>query len=259
MSVKYIIDHIPKNTAYNRRPGYSMAATTITIHNTGNVSSSAKGERGNLTNPANARTASFHIVVDEHGAIECIPLNENAWHAGDGSGVASGNRTSIGIEICESGDYAKTLDSVVQLVADMLRERGWGVDRLRRHYDWSGKICPRLMYNSGSWADWQEFKQRVVDKMEEGEPMTAEERKEMDDLKKQVRKQNEEIEAQAKALAAAVGRIEAPTWFVQEFGSDDLGGLMSEPVATKEGWRNIALSLRAQGFGNGRGKCVDIK
>lgn len=145
-----------------------MIPTTITIHNTGNPASSAAGERNWLTNPANLRQASFHIAVDEFGAVECIPLNENAWHAGDGSGAKSGNRTSIGVEICESGNYAKTLDNAVELVAQMLKDRGWGVDRLRRHYDWSGKICPRLMYNDGAWAGWYAFKARVAAKLNEG-------------------------------------------------------------------------------------------
>ncbi|MGE7828881.1 N-acetylmuramoyl-L-alanine amidase [Paenibacillus sp. NPDC093718] len=157
----YRRDHIPKETACNRRPGYGMAPTSITIHNTGNPLSSAANERGWLTNPANPRQASFHIVVDEREAIECIPLSENAWHAGDGSGSMSGNRTSIGVEICESGNYAKTLENAVKLVAGLLRERGWGVDRLRRHWDWSKKICPRLMYDDGKWTGWTDFKNRV--------------------------------------------------------------------------------------------------
>lgn len=169
MSVTYRKDHIPKETVCNRRPGLAMTATTITIHNTGNVSSSAANERSWLTNKSNNRTASYHIAIDEIEAIECIPLNENAWHAGDGSKAGSGNRTSIGIEICESGNYAKTLDNAVQLVASMLKERGWGVDRLRRHYDWSGKICPRLMYDGGKWTGWEQFKSRVAALLEEGE------------------------------------------------------------------------------------------
>ncbi|MGG4552622.1 N-acetylmuramoyl-L-alanine amidase [Paenibacillus humicus] len=139
-----------------------MTPTTITIHNTGNPSSTAAGERNWLTNPTNNRQASYHIVVDEREAIECLPLNESAWHAGDGSGAKSGNRTSIGVEICESGNYAKTLDNAVKLVASMLKERGWGADRLRRHWDWSGKICPRLMYDGGKWTGWNEFKSRVA-------------------------------------------------------------------------------------------------
>lgn len=163
----YRKDYIPKDkeSAHSRRTCNAMSATTITIHNTGNPTSSAANERAWLTNPSNARQASFHIVVDEREAIECIPLNENAWHAGDGSSAKSGNRTSIGVEICESGNYAKTLDNATTLVASMLKERGWGTDRLRRHFDWSGKICPRLMYDGGKWTGWTLFKAAVDAKL----------------------------------------------------------------------------------------------
>lgn len=140
-----------------------MAPTTITLHNTSNPKSTARNERAWLTNPSNDRTASYHIVIDEKEAIECLPLHEVGWHAGDGSSPTSGNRTSIGIEICESGDYAKTLDNAAQLTAKLLLERGWGIDRLRRHWDWSRKICPRLMYDNGRWTGWEEFKLQVQD------------------------------------------------------------------------------------------------
>lgn len=157
--MNYVIDHIPKSTPCNRRPGNPMTATTITIHNTDNPTSTARNERGWLTNPSNPREAAYHIVVDEREAIEVLPLNENAWHAGDGNG--DGNRKSIGIEICESGNYSKTLENAADLVAKMLKERGWGVDRLRRHYDWSGKICPSKMYDGGKWTGWHTFKAEV--------------------------------------------------------------------------------------------------
>lgn len=166
MSINYVKDHIPKGTACGRRPAIQMNATSITIHNTANPTSTAKNERSWLTNAANDRTASYHIVVDENGAIECLPLNENAWHSGDGSGATSGNRTSIGIEICEGGNYAKTMDNAVELVALKLKERGWGVDRLKRHYDWNGKICPRKMYDGGTWLGWVAFKKMVATKMQ---------------------------------------------------------------------------------------------
>jgi len=166
MTYVYRTDHIPKSTACNRRPGIGMAATTLTVHNTGNEKSTAANERAWLTNPTNTRTASYHIVVDEKEAIEVLPLNEVGWHAGDGSGAASGNRTSIGIEICESGDYERTLTNTTALVAKMLYERGWDTTRLRRHYDWSGKICPRLMYDNGSWRGWAEFVSRVKTELE---------------------------------------------------------------------------------------------
>lgn len=167
MTYKYRADHIPKSTPNNRRPALPMTATSITIHNTGNPSSTAANERAWLTNPANSRTASYHIVVDEREAIECIPLSEAAWHAGDGSAATSGNRTSIGVEICESGDYAQTVANAVHLVARLLHERGWDITKLRRHYDWSGKNCPRLMNVDGKWSGWVSFVAEVKAKLAE--------------------------------------------------------------------------------------------
>ncbi|WP_082311090.1 peptidoglycan recognition protein family protein [Paenibacillus sp. FJAT-27812] len=168
--INYHTDHIPKNTPSNRRPGHLLLPQSITIHNTGNPVSTAKNERAWLTNASNTRTASYHLVVDEHGVIECLPLNENGWHAGDGSGETSGNRTSIGIEICESGDYSKSLSNAAELAAKLLKQYGWGVDRLRRHYDWSGKICPRLMYDDGKWTGWHAFKNKVAEMIQPPPP-----------------------------------------------------------------------------------------
>jgi N-acetylmuramoyl-L-alanine amidase len=161
VSYVYRTDHIPKSTPNNRRPGIGLTASTLTIHTTANPSSTARNERAWLTNPSNSRTASYHIVVDEREAVEVIPLNEAAWHAGDGNRPTSGNRTSIGIEICESGNYEKTLTNAVSLTAKMLHERGWDTSRLRRHYDWSGKNCPRLMNVDGKWSGWVSFVSRV--------------------------------------------------------------------------------------------------
>lgn len=164
--MNYIIDHIPRTTPHNRRPGVPMTPQYITIHSTGNPKSTARNERAWLTNPSNTVTASYHIVVDEREAIEAIPLTEVAWHAGDG-GSGTGNRKSIGIEICESGDRAKTLANAVNLTAKLLKERGWGVDRLRRHYDWSRKSCPRIL-QPNNWAGWEKFKAAVQKELSGG-------------------------------------------------------------------------------------------
>ncbi|MNO74582.1 Peptidoglycan L-alanyl-D-glutamate endopeptidase CwlK precursor [compost metagenome] len=45
-------------------------------------------------------------------------------------------------------------------------------------------------------------------------------------------------------LEAAAERVPAPKWFVVEFGSADLGGVISEPKFTAEGWRTLAVGLR---------------
>lgn len=163
--MNYIKDHIP--ISKGKRPATKMKPTTITIHSTANPKSTAKNERDWLVNPSNNRTASWHICVDEKQAVEAIPLNEVAWHAGN----RNGNYTSIGIEICESGDRAKTIQNAVELVAKMLFDRNWGIDRLRRHFDWSGKNCPRIM-SANNWQAWTGFKmsvERELNRLKAGE------------------------------------------------------------------------------------------
>lgn len=132
-----------------KRSGRKITPTTLTIHSTDNPSSTAQNERDWLTNPDNHRAASWHICVDEKQAVMAIPLNERALHAGN----QKGNDTSISLEICESGDREKTLRNAVEVTAQLLRERGWGVDKLRQHHNWSGKNCPRILRDTGRW-DW---------------------------------------------------------------------------------------------------------
>lgn len=136
-----------------------MVPEYLTIHSTGNPKSTAQNERDNLNRPDNTTTTGFHIVVDEKEAIECIPLNKVAYHAGDGA-YGRGNSKSIGLEICESGDRAKTLENAVKVSAKILHEMNWGIDRLKRHYDWSGKNCPRIL-SANNWSGWNKFKQDV--------------------------------------------------------------------------------------------------
>ena len=147
-----------------KRSGRKITPTTLTIHSTDNPSSTAQNERDWLTNPDNHRAASWHICVDEKQAVMAIPLNERALHAGN----QRGNDTSISLEICESGNREKTLQNAAEVTAQLLRERGWGVDKLRQHHDWSGKNCPRILRDTGKWG-W--FVEQVKQKLEQkGDP-----------------------------------------------------------------------------------------
>ncbi len=158
------VQHIPKNTPNNRRPGIAMEPEYLTIHSTANSGSTAQNERDWLTNPSNTRTASWHLVVDDKEVIEAIPLDEIAWHAGDGKN-GTGNKKSISIEICESGNREKTIENAVKLSAQILKDKGWKIDRLKRHYDWSGKHCPRIL-EENNWTEWDEFKIMVLKELE---------------------------------------------------------------------------------------------
>lgn len=53
------------------------------------------------------------------------------------------------------------------------------------------------------------------------------------------------IDALTQRIAKLETLIEAPVWFVKEFGSADLGGKIHDPHLTKEGWRVLAIGIRA--------------
>lgn len=148
----YKINHITNN----KKLQGSLNPQYLTIHSTANLKSTAQNERDWLNNASNKTSTGFHIAVDDKEAIECIPLNVKAHHAGN----SKGNNTSIGLEICESGDRQKTLDNAVKVTVKILRQFGWGVDKLRRHYDWSKKNCPRIL-NYNNWEGWTKFKDDV--------------------------------------------------------------------------------------------------
>lgn len=123
------------------RPGGNYAKTTVTIHSTANPKSTAMNERMWLDNPQNNRYASWHYCVDESGVVQAIPEREEAWHCGN----TGGNRHSLSIEICESGDRVKTLLNAVKFTAEKLVEYGLTIKDLRRHADWVNKDCPRIL------------------------------------------------------------------------------------------------------------------
>ena len=130
----------------------------VTIHNTANrmpainevkYVHSGQGE------------VTYHFAIDDKECIQLLPVTKTAWHAGDGRG--SGNMKSVAIEICYSLDkgdkrYPIAEDNASHKAAELLYSKGFGVDRLRKHQDWSGKYCPhRMLDNNG----WEPFKKKV--------------------------------------------------------------------------------------------------
>ncbi|KXZ17760.1 N-acetylmuramoyl-L-alanine amidase [Bacillus nakamurai] len=137
---------------YSIKCPYSMNAQYITFHNTANDASAAN-EISYMT--GNTSVVGYHFAVDDKEIVQGIPTDRNAFHCGDGSGVNSGNRTSIGVEVCYSKSggerYKKAEALAIKFIAQLLKERGWGIDRLRKHQDWSGKYCPHRVLAEGRW------------------------------------------------------------------------------------------------------------
>lgn len=149
--VNIIQDFIPVGA--NNRPGYAMTPLYITVHNTANtaVGADAAAHARYLKNPDT--TTSWHFTVDDTEIYQHLPLNENGWHAGDGNG--SGNRASIGIEICENadGDFAKATANAQWLIKTLMTEQNISLANVVPHKYWSGKECPRKLLDT-----WDSFK-----------------------------------------------------------------------------------------------------
>ncbi|CZT57095.1 N-acetylmuramoyl-L-alanine amidase CwlA precursor [Eubacteriaceae bacterium CHKCI005] len=143
---------MPQNM-YNTKCPHTMTPTRIVVHNTAN-DASARNEIKYMQ--GNNKQVSFHIAVDDVEAVQGIPLDRNAWHAGDGAN-GTGNRQGIAVEICYSKSGGSRFEAAernaAQLIAQMLKERGWGIDKVTKHQDYSGKYCPHRTLDMG----WQRF------------------------------------------------------------------------------------------------------
>lgn len=137
---------------YSVKCPYSMTPTRIVVHNTAN-DASANNEISYMR--TNNNETSFHFAIDDKEVVQGIPLNRNAWHAGDGHG--KGNMEGIAIEICYSksgGDrFIKAEQNAAKFIAQLLKERGWGVDKVTKHQDYSSKYCPHRTLDMG----WERF------------------------------------------------------------------------------------------------------
>jgi N-acetylmuramoyl-L-alanine amidase len=153
-----IQDFIP--VGRRNRPGTKLTGPKyITIHDTANPSKGADAlmhARYLKGDDAANRPASWHFTVDDQRIVQHMPLDEVAWHAGDGS-KGPGNTSSIAIEICENvdGDRAKAEENAAELVAYLIRTVPSLLsfpECVVQHNRWSGKHCPRIIRNRpGGW------------------------------------------------------------------------------------------------------------
>ncbi|WP_268431182.1 N-acetylmuramoyl-L-alanine amidase [Bacillus sp. Tg11] len=150
--VKITKDFIP--VGHNNRPGYAMDPAYITVHNTANTARGANAAMHARYEKNPETPTSWHFTVDEKEIYQHLPLNENGWHAGDGNS-GTGNRKSIGIEICENsdGDFEKAVANAQWLIKKLMKEQGISLANVVPHQHWSGKYCPRKLLDR-----WDSFK-----------------------------------------------------------------------------------------------------
>ena len=124
----------------------------LTIHSNESEQGTAQKEHDFLVKKGNNKMFSFHIVVDDTMAIECVPLTEVAWHAGDGRG--DGNMKSLSILICQAKDKKKAWRNAAILAAQILVAKNWSIEQIVQHYYWNRKDCPSILREENKWELW---------------------------------------------------------------------------------------------------------
>lgn len=149
-----------------------MEAEFITRHDTYN-NATAENEIAYMIR--NNDQVSYHFAIDENSVVQGIPVNRNAWACGDGK-HGKGNRKSISVEVCYSKNggekYEKANKLANKFIAQLLHERGWGVDRVKSHQFWSGKYCPHRILSEGRWKEIIKDIQKELDSLN-GKKTTA--------------------------------------------------------------------------------------
>lgn len=144
---------ITKKNCYvgQNKPAY------VVIHETDNWCKGA-GAKTHATAMYNGNLAgTVHYYVDSTCIYQTLEHQDGAWAVGDGNGAYGiTNRNSINIEICVNpeSNYYVAVDKAEQLAAYLLKQYGWGTDRLKRHYDASRKHCPRRILDEGLWPEF---------------------------------------------------------------------------------------------------------
>lgn len=128
------VQAVPVEKQYiNQNRSYTaLSPIGLVIHDTDAEGGTAQNNRDYFNRVYVA--ASAHYFVDWNKAIETVPENEKAWHAGP-----TANRRYLSIEMCmpyghNQEQFNKVYQNTVELAADMCRRYGWSSNNIVSHY-----------------------------------------------------------------------------------------------------------------------------
>ena len=134
----------------------------IVIHYVGNPGTTAQNNR-DYFDKVDTNVCSHFVIGLDGEIIQCIPLDEKS--------NASNNRNldTISIEVCHPDDTGKfnedTYDSLVKLTAWLCDNSGLDEEDVIRHYDITGKVCPKYFVENES--AWYFFKKDIQLKLDD--------------------------------------------------------------------------------------------
>lgn len=135
----------------------------IVVHDTDNKAVGANAAMHTNYYQNNTRGASAHYTVDDKAIVNNVRDEHSSQHVGDGKGkYGITNSNSIGVEMCVNadGDYDKAFKNTQALVKYLMEKYNIPIERVVKHQDASGKMCPKTMIEKGLWDT---FKAGLVD------------------------------------------------------------------------------------------------
>ena len=219
---------ITKQISYSNTTSYiDRPLKYIVVHYTAGSTSKAGSARNiavMFSNPSVYASADF--IVDDDTIVQFNPdvKNRFCWHCGDNRNPHSmggkyygscTNANSIGIELCstnpnwQASDPAnspkwsytdKVIGKAAELVKYLMQTYNIPIERVIRHYDATGKLCPGIIgwnEDSGNAKKWEQFKASLTDTT--SSPNTADLTK-ADDIIYRVRKSQNDAKSQIGAF-----------------------------------------------------------
>ena len=141
------------------RPGEPLEKINgVVIHYVGNPGTTAHANRNyfeSLASGLENTYASSHFIVGLEGEVlQCVPLAEIAYCS------SQANDHTVSIEVChadEAGEFsAETMASLLRLTAWLCEEFDLAPADVIRHYDVTGKVCPK--YYVDHPEAWEDFR-----------------------------------------------------------------------------------------------------
>lgn len=142
------------NSGFARTGVKLIEINNIVVHYTGNPSSTAQNNR-DYFNKIDTEVCSHFVIGLDGEIIQCVPLDEKS--------AASNNRNldTISIEVCHPDDTGKfndaTYHSLVKFTAWLCDNSNLKAKDVIRHYDITGKVCPKyFVENQSAWESFLE-------------------------------------------------------------------------------------------------------
>jgi N-acetylmuramoyl-L-alanine amidase len=178
------------------RPKRTNNPIAVIVHYTGNSNPTATAlaninyagrkyiRKNGKTYEANGTTpfvyGAGHVYIDQNEAYQIVPYNEYVAGAGDArlskdngyngqTKIAHEvfshrqNYMSIQYEICNNGNWDKACDNAINIIAKDMIDYNIPMERVYRHHDLSGKICPKPFVDNPQ--AWEQFKTKLQNKI----------------------------------------------------------------------------------------------